>query len=76
MITHEVKSKGYFGIKVVQEIQISILWNWDEGRSKVERMVTSYRSRQQGMSEGDSSAMLATTSAPRTRNEENRFPAR
>ena len=66
----------YFGIKVVQESEVPILWNCDEGRSRVGRTVSSYRSRQQGMSEGSLSVMSVTTSVPRARDEENHFPAR
>jgi hypothetical protein len=76
VITHKTKGIGYFGIKDVQESLVSILWNCDEGLSRVGRTVSSYRSRQQGMSEDSLLVMSVTTSVPRARDEENHFPAR
>jgi hypothetical protein len=76
VIIRKAKRIGYFGIKEVQEGQVPILWDCDEGRTKVERTVTSYRSRQQGMPEGSLSVMSVTMSVPRAGDEENHFPAR
>ena len=76
MITHKTKGIGYFRIKDVQESQVPILWNFGECRSKVGRTVSSYRSRQQGMSEDSLSVMSVIMSVPRARDEENHLPAR
>ena len=72
----QAKSKGFYEIKNVQESQVTILWNCDQCQSRVGGTVTSYRSRQQGMSGGSLSVMSVTSSVPRARDEENHFPAR
>jgi hypothetical protein len=75
-VNTQAKSIGNFGIKVVQKSQVPILWNCDEGRSRVGRTVTSYRSRQQSMLEDSLLVMSVTTLIPRAGDEENHFPAR
>jgi hypothetical protein len=71
-----VKSKGLSGFNEVQKSQVPILWNCGEGQSRVGVTVTPHRSRQQGRSVDRLSVMSVTTSVPRARDEENRFPAR
>ena len=66
-------TRNNFGNRRVHESQVSVLWNSNQGGSRIGRVVTYYEITMQGLSENSLSVISATTLIPRARDNENHF---